>query len=250
MLAKRVVVALDVAGRRVVKGIRFRGLRDAGDPVELARHYEEQGADEVVFLDITASRESRETMVALAKAVAEVLTVPFMVGGGIGDLVTAVNIIRSGADKVFVNTAAVRNPELLRDMARTIGSSNVVCAIDAKRAGGGYEVFVAGGTAPTGLKLEDWARRVEDLGAGEIMLTSIDRDGTGQGFDTGMLTAAREATSLPIIISGGAGTMEHFLDAFRAGADAALGASVFHYSRFSIGDLKEYLWRNGIHVRR
>ncbi len=209
LLAKRVVVALDVAGRRVVKGIRFRGgLRDAGgDPVELARHYEEQGADEVVFLDITASRESRETMVALAKAVAEVLTVPFMVGGGIGgDLVTAVNIIRSGADKVFVNTAAVRNPELLRDMARTIGSSNVVCAIDAKRAGGGgYEVFVAGGTAPTGLKLEDWARRVEDLGgAGEIMLTSIDRDGTGQGFDTGMLTAAREATSLPIIISGGA----------------------------------------------
>lgn len=249
MLAKRIVVALDIKNGRVVKGIKFAKLRDAGDPVELGVRYEKEGADEIVFLDISASGENRKTAKGLAEKVSGSLFIPFTVGGGISSLTEASDIIRNGADKVFVNTQAVTNQNLIAELAGTIGSSNTVVAIDCRYNGSFYEVYTHGGMRATGIDAVNWAQDAQKLGAGEILLTSMDRDGTGEGFDLDLIRSISSVVSIPVIASGGAGTMDHFREAFDAGADAALGASVFHYGKFSIGDLKLFLMESGINVR-
>ncbi|ACZ18462.1 imidazoleglycerol phosphate synthase, cyclase subunit [Thermanaerovibrio acidaminovorans DSM 6589] len=246
----RIIPCLDVKGGRVVKGVNFQGLRDAGDPAELGERYCIEGADEVVFLDIAASGEGRGTMRGWTCRVAEVMTIPFTVGGGISSPEQAVELVRAGADKVSLNTAALRDPDLVRRCALALGSQAVVVAVDVKSSPLGFQVHACGGTEPTGISMVDWIRRVESLGAGEILLTSIDRDGTQEGFHLEALQAAREATDLPIIASGGAGRREHFLEAARAGADGLLAASVFHYGGIPIGDLKDFLSSHGIPVRR
>nr|WP_275113635.1 imidazole glycerol phosphate synthase subunit HisF [Pyrodictium occultum] len=251
--ARRIIPCLDVAGGRVVKGVRFRGLRDAGDPVELAARYEEEGADELVFLDISATPEQREPLYSLVRDVASVVSIPFTVGGGVRGLRDFDRLLGSGADKVSVNTAAVRNPGLVAEAAREYGSQAVVVAIDARRTGrtrSGWEVYVSGGRAATGLDAVEWARRAAELGAGEILLTSIDRDGTRMGYDIELTRAVVEAVDVPVIASGGAGEPRHFLEAFTlAGADAALAAGVFHYGVLSIGEVKRYLAEKGVEVR-
>ncbi|HEV2739076.1 MAG TPA: imidazole glycerol phosphate synthase subunit HisF [Candidatus Elarobacter sp.] len=254
MLARRIVPCLDIKDGRVVKGVRFVELSDAGDPVELARRYEVEGADELVFLDITATVEGRRATLAVVRAVAAELTIPFAVGGGVAGVEHINDLLRAGCDKVSVNSAAVRDPDLVRAASRRFGAQCVVVAIDARRSPGapsGFEVVVDGGRTATGRDAIAWARECERLGAGELLVTSIDRDGTREGFDIPLLRAIRDACNLPVIASGGAGTVQHFIDVFReADADAALAASLFHYAELAIDDLKDALAREGIVVRR
>ena len=251
MLAKRIVPCLDVTDGRVVKGTRFVDLRDAGDPVTLARRYDRDGADELVFLDITASHERRRTVVDLARRVADVLTIPFCVGGGITSADVASAILRAGADKVAVNTAAVRRPELIGEIASRAGSQAAVLAIDAKRRDdGSYEVYVEGGRTPTGMDAIEWARRGVDHGAGEILLTSMDRDGTRDGFELELTGRLAEAVNVPVIASGGAGSVLDFVSLFATtGADAGLAASIFHSGEIVVADLKRALAEHGVPVR-
>jgi cyclase len=248
---KRVVPCLDVDAGRVVKGTNFVDLRDAGDPVELAERYDAAGADELVFLDITATHERRETIVDLARRTADNVFIPFTIGGGIRSVADAQGVLDAGADKVSVNSAAVARPELVGELAERFGSQCVVLAVDAKaRAGGdGWEVFVAGGRTPTGRDAVGWVRECVERGAGEVLLTSMDRDGTNDGYDLPLTTAIASAVSVPVIASGGAGTLEHLADALRAGADAALAASIFHYGQFTVGEAKRHLAQAGIAVR-
>lgn len=251
-LTKRIIPCLDVKDGRVVKGIQFVQLRDAGDPVELAQAYDEQGADELVFLDISASVEGRKTMVEVVKAVASKLAIPFTVGGGINALEDMKKILRAGADKVSLNTAAVQNPELIREGASFFGSQCIVVAIDAKYDPEieTWRVYTHGGRTPTEKKVMEWAREAMELGAGEILLTSMDSDGEKNGFDLALTKAVSEAVSIPVIASGGAGNAEHFAEAFTEGkADAALAASIFHYKETSVHEVKSYLAEKGVAVR-
>ncbi len=251
MLAKRIIPCLDVKDGRVVKGVNFLELRDAGDPVEQARFYDEEGADELVFLDITASAEERPILLDVVRRTAEVVFIPLTVGGGVRTADDARQLLESGADKVTMNTAAVRNPSLVTETAKRFGSQAVVVAIDARRRGESWEVVIVGGRELTGLDAVAWAQRVEALGAGEILLTSMDRDGTKDGYDVELTRAVSDAVGIPVIASGGCGAIEHFFDAFAEGhADAALAASVFHYRELSIGEVKDYLRRRGINVRQ
>ncbi|MGD6842891.1 imidazole glycerol phosphate synthase subunit HisF [Bacillus infantis] len=252
MLTKRIIPCLDVKEGRVVKGIQFVQLRDAGDPVELARFYDQQGADELVFLDISASHEGRKTMTEVVKAVASELAIPFTVGGGINALEDMKRILRAGADKVSLNTAAVNNPELIREGASFFGSQCIVVAIDAKYDPelGSWKVYTHGGRKETGLEVIEWARQAVELGAGEILLTSMDADGGKNGFDLLLTKAVSEAVSVPVIASGGAGNSAHFADAFTEGkADAALAASIFHYKETSVSEVKQFLKEKGVTVR-
>lgn len=252
MYAKRIIPCLDVNCGRVVKGVNFVNLIDAGDPVECAAVYDKAGADELVFLDITASSDARDTVVDMVKAVAKRVFIPFTVGGGIRTVDDFRKILNAGADKVSVNSAAVKNPELIREAAERFGSQCVVCAIDAKRRenGSGWDVYLNGGRVNTGIDAVEWAKRAAELGAGEILLTSMDCDGTKAGYDIELTRAVSESVKIPVIASGGAGTMEHFLDAFREGkADAVLAASLFHFKEIEINELKQYLAENGESVR-
>lgn len=251
MYAKRIIPCLDIKDGRVVKGINFVQLRDAGDPVEVAAAYSEAGADEVVFLDITASNEQRATVTALAARVAEQLSIPFTVGGGIRTVEDFRAVLLAGADKVSVNSAAIDRPELIREAAEKFGSQCVVVAIDAKRReGGGFDVYKHGGRLNVGLDAVEWAKQAVALGAGELLVTSMDGDGTKAGYDLELTAAIANAVSVPVIASGGAGTMAHFKDALTVGcADAALAASLFHYHEIDIADLKTYLQNEGISVR-
>jgi cyclase len=248
---KRVIPCLDVDAGRVVKGTEFVNLRDAGDPVELAAYYDAEGADEVVFLDITATHEKRDTVAELARRTADDVFVPFTIGGGIRSVADAQAVLDAGADKVSVNSAAVADPELLNELAGVFGAQCVVLAIDAKRRAGdeGWEVFVAGGRTPTGLDAVEWAREGTARGAGEILLTSMDRDGTEDGYDLELTAAVAEAVGVPVIASGGAGELHHLVEALQAGADAVLCASIFHYGRFRVRDAKEALAAAGVAVR-
>lgn len=250
MLAKRIIPCLDVDKGRVVKGVKFQNLRDAGDPVEVAKSYEEQSADELVFLDITASAEERKIMIEVVQRVAETIFIPFTVGGGVSSLEDIRRLLSAGADKVSINTAAVKNPQLIYESAKRFGSQCIVVAIDAKRSERGWEVYIHGGRTPTGLDAVEWAKRVESLGAGEILLTSMDADGTKKGYDIELCRAVASAVSIPVIASGGAGTMEHFYEVFtKTNVDAALAASLFHFKEVSIPGLKAYLKNKGVHVR-
>jgi cyclase len=250
MLSKRVIPCLDVRDGRVVKGTRFLDVRDAGDPVALASRYDHEGADEVVFLDITASIERRRTVVDLARRVAETLSIPFCVGGGIGSADLATAILRAGADKVAVNTAAVRRPALLGEIAARAGSQAAVLAIDAAKRDGWYEVVVEGGRISTGLDVIEWARRGVAAGAGEILLTSIDRDGTRDGFDLELTARVADAVRVPVIASGGAGSVSDFVELFTStGSDAGLAASIFHNRDVVVSDLKRALAARGVRVR-
>ncbi|AHE96149.1 imidazole glycerol phosphate synthase [Thermocrinis ruber] len=250
MLAKRIIPCLDVDKGRVVKGVKFQNLRDAGDPVEVAKNYEEQSADELVFLDITASAEERKIMIEVVQRVAETIFIPFTVGGGVSSLEDIRRLLSAGADKVSINTAAVKNPQLIYESAKRFGSQCIVVAIDAKRSERGWEVYIHGGRTPTGLDAVEWAKRVEGLGAGEILLTSMDADGTKKGYDIELCRAVASAVSIPVIASGGAGTMEHFYEVFtQTNVDAALAASLFHFKEVSIPELKAYLKNKGVHVR-
>lgn len=251
MLNKRIIPCLDIKEGRVVKGVKFLGLRDAGDPVEVARIYDAQAADELVFLDITASFENRKTLIGLVIKIAENIFMPFTVGGGISGVEDIRALLSAGADKVSINTAAVRSPELVRDAARRFGSQCIVAAIDAKKtAGGKWEVFIHGGRTSTGLDAVKWARDVAGLGAGEILLTSMDCDGTKNGYDLELTEAVASAVNIPVIASGGAGKPEHFSDVFiKAKADAALAASLFHYGELSVGEVKDFLRIKGVPVR-
>jgi cyclase len=248
---KRVIPCLDVDAGRVVKGTNFVDIRDAGDPVELAERYDAEGADELVFLDITATHEKRDTMVELARRTADNVFVPFTIGGGIRSVSDAQAVLDAGADKVSVNSAAVARPELIDELAERFGAQCVVLAIDAKQAAeGAWEVFVAGGRTATGHDAVTWAREGVERGAGEILLTSMDRDGTNDGYDLALTGAVARAVTVPVIASGGAGTLDHLSDALRAGADAALCASIFHYGRHTVGEAKAHLAAAGIPVRR
>lgn len=251
MYAQRVIPCLDIKDGRVVKGVNFVGLRDAGDPVDCASAYQEQGADEIVFLDITATSDARNTVADLVRHVAEKVFVPITVGGGIRTVDDIRAILRAGADKVSLNSAAVKNPSIITDGAEAFGSQCIVVAIDAKRRGDGtWEVFTAGGRNPTGIDAVEWASEAERLGAGEILLTSMDRDGTKSGYDLELTAAISGSLNIPVIASGGAGNYEHFYDAFTVGkADAVLAASLFHYGEIPIPQLKEYLRAKGISVR-
>ena len=248
---QRVIPCMDVDAGRVVKGTRFLDLRDAGDPVELAAHYDAAGADELVFLDITATSDKRATVVELARRAADEVFVPFTIGGGIASVADAQAVLDAGADKVSVNSAAVKRPELLDEMAEVFGAQCVVLAIDAKRRspGEGWEVYVAGGRTPTGRDAVAWAREAVARGAGEILLTSMDRDGTQGGYDLALLTAIAEAVDVPVIASGGAGEPAHLVDGLRAGADAVLCASIFHYGAYTVAEVKARLAEAGIPVR-
>jgi cyclase len=252
VLAKRIIPCLDVTAGRVVKGVKFVNLRDAGDPVELAARYNEQGADEVVFLDITASSDDREILADVVARTARQVFIPLTVGGGIRSVADARRILMAGADKVSVNTAAVRRPELITELSREFGAQAVVLAIDARRAGAGrWHVYTRGGRQDEGIDAVEWAARGEELGAGEILLTSMDTDGVQHGFDCELTRAVVRATRVPVIASGGAGKPEHFLEVLtEGGADAALAASIFHYGAYTVAELKEYLDRHGIPVRQ
>lgn len=252
MLSKRIIPCLDVKDGRVVKGVQFVQLRDAGDPVELARFYDEQGADELVFLDISASVEGRKTMVEVVREVASELAIPFTVGGGINTLEDMKRMLRSGADKVSLNTAAVNNPMLIAEGSAFFGSQCIVVAIDAKYDSelGSWRVYTHGGRKPADLEVIEWAREAVRLGAGEILLTSMDSDGEKKGFDLALTRAVSEAVTVPVIASGGAGNAGHFADAFIEGkADAALAASIFHYRETSVKEVKSYLHEKGVTVR-
>jgi imidazole glycerol-phosphate synthase subunit HisF len=262
MLLKRIIPCLDIELGRVVKGVNFVSLRDAGDPVEIARGYDAQGADELVFLDISASHEGRNILLDVVRRVAESIFMPFTVGGGIRTLDDVTRLIQAGAEKVSLNSAAVRTPELIRDVSRRFGSCATVVNIDPRRVrrpavhpneapeAETWEVFINGGRIGTGLEAVAWAKEVERLGAGEIVLTSMDADGTKNGYDLPMLEAVSRAVGIPVVASGGAGSPEHLRAAFAVGADAALAASIFHYGEYSIPETKEYLAAHGIPVRR
>jgi len=246
----RVIPCLDVDAGRVVKGVNFVDLRDAGDPVELAARYDAEGADEVVFLDITASSSARDTIVDVALRTAEECFIPFTVGGGVRSVEDARRLLRAGSDKVSVNTAAVSRPGLVTELSDEFGAQCVVVAIDARRAPGGFEVFTHGGRKPTGLDAVSWAAECQRLGAGEILLTSMDRDGTRDGYDTDLTRAVSEACDLPVIASGGAGTLEHLAEAAITGkADAVLAASIFHFGEFTVAEAKAHMGAKGITVR-
>ncbi len=252
MLARRIIPCLDVSEGRVVKGIKFVQLRDAGDPVELASFYDNEGADELTFLDITASSQKRYIIIDVVRKVAEKVFIPFTVGGGISDVDMIKEILKSGADKVSINTAAIKNPDFIKKASDKFGSQCIVVAIDAKRnsSGSSWEVYINGGRTPTGVDAVEWAKRAESLGAGEILLTSMDRDGTKEGYDIELTKAISSSVNVPVIASGGAGTKEHVYEALtRGGADAALLASLLHYGEFRIKELKEFLTRKGIPVR-
>jgi len=251
LLAKRIVPCLDVDRGRVVKGVKFVNIRDAGDPVELAALYDREGADELVFLDITASAEERDIMLDVARRTAEEVFIPFTVGGGLRNLEDIRRMLAAGADKVSLNTAAVKNPGLIKEAASRFGSQCIVVAIDARGVGNGrWEVYIHGGRTPTGIDALAWAREVEALGAGEILLTSMDRDGTKDGFDISLTRAVVDAVRIPVIASGGVGALEHIAEGLTAGgADAALAASIFHFGEYSIREVKEYLAARGIPVR-
>ena len=250
-LAKRIIPCLDVKDGRVVKGTHFIELRDAGDPVKLAKRYRDEGADELVFLDITASHEKREIVKELVSNVAAELDIPFAVGGGIRTLDDPRMILCSGADKVSINTSAVENPKLITEIAEKFGRQCVVLAIDAKRIGKGkYEVYTYGGRKPTGIDAIGWAKKGEKLGAGDLLLTSMDKDGTKEGYDLELTKLMTDAVNVPVIASGGCGKLEHILDAFKvANADAALAASIFHYKQYSIPKVKQFLRKNGVVIR-
>jgi imidazole glycerol-phosphate synthase subunit HisF len=249
MHCKRVIPCLDVDAGRVVKGVEFVDIRDAGDPVELAAHYDREGADELVFLDITATHEKRETIVQLARRTADEVFVPFTIGGGIRSVRDAQAVLDAGADKVSINSAALARPELIDELAKVFGSQCVVLAVDAKAGGGGWEAFVAGGRTATGRDVVEWVREATERGAGEILLTSMDRDGTNDGYDLALTSAVSEAVDVPVIASGGAGELGHLAEALQAGADAALCASIFHYGRHTIGEAKDALVAAGVPVR-
>ncbi|TLX77618.1 imidazole glycerol phosphate synthase subunit HisF [Labilibacter sediminis] len=251
MLAKRIIPCLDIKNGMTVKGIKFVGIKEVGDPVELGALYAEQGADELVFLDITASHEGRKTFVELVQRIAQHINIPFTVGGGISELKDAEALLNAGADKISINSSAVRNPQLINDMAKNFGSQFVVVAIDAKHfEGDEWIVTVNGGRIPTEKRLFSWAKEAEERGAGEILFTSMDHDGVKQGFANEALAKLSTDLSIPIIASGGAGNMEHFKDVFTYGqADAGLAASIFHYKEIGIPDLKSYLNKEGINVR-
>ena len=252
MFTKRIIPCLDVNNGRVVKGVNFVDLKDAGDPVEIARAYDVAGADELVFLDITASCEERDTVVDMVRQVAANVFIPFTVGGGIRTVEDFRKLLREGADKISVNSAAIDRPELITEAAEKFGSQCVVVAIDAKRRqDGGWNIYKHGGRLDTGIDAIEWAKKVEKLGAGEILLTSMDCDGTKAGYDIELTRAIADAVSVPVIASGGAGTLEHFYDALtEGGADAALAASLFHYKELEIRQVKDYLAGKGISVRR
>ena len=250
MLAKRIIPCLDVKGGRTVKGTNFINLRDAGDAVELAKIYSEQGADELVFLDITATNEKRKTLSELVKKVAREINIPFTVGGGIGTVEDIEILLNSGADKVSINTSAVKNPRILTEAAKNFGSQCLVLAIDAKKSGGVWKVFLSGGRIEIDLCAIEWAKRGAELGAGEILLTSMDSDGTRNGFEIELTRAISESVNIPVIASGGAGKMEHFTEVFEIGkADAALAASIFHFREIEVPALKNYLKERRIEVR-
>jgi imidazole glycerol-phosphate synthase subunit HisF len=249
LLAKRIIPCLDVKDGRVVKGINFVSLRDAGSAIELAERYYEECADELVFLDITASEEKRKTLLELVKDVASVIRIPFTVGGGISSIENISELLSAGADKISLNTAAVKNPSLIYEAAKRFGSQAVVAAIDVKKLNGNYSVFIKGGKEKTNLEGLDWCNKVCELGAGEILLTSMDKDGTKNGYDLDFLKILNTKISIPVIASGGAGNAEHFYEAFTAGSDACLAASLFHYKELKITDLKIYLSQKGIPVR-
>jgi cyclase len=254
MLAKRIIPCLDVAAGRVVKGVNFVGLRDAGDPVEIARRYDEQGADELTFLDITASSDGRDLILPIIEAVAAQVFIPLTVGGGVRKVEDVRRLLNAGADKVSINTAAVQNPQLVADAAGRYGSQCIVVAVDAKRVLGSdslrWEVYTHGGRNPTGLDAVEWGRRMQALGAGEILLTSMDRDGTRIGFDLELTRAFSEALEIPIIASGGVGNLDHLSDGIVLGhADAVLAASIFHYGEHTVGEAKQAMAQRGIEVR-
>lgn len=255
MTAVRVIPCLDVDAGRVVKGVHFQGLRDAGDPVELARQYDAEGADEITFLDVTASSGDRATMLSVVERTASEVFVPLTVGGGVRGVADVDRLLRAGADKVGVNTAAIARPELVSEIAERFGSQVLVLSVDARRVTdgpptvSGYEVTTHGGRRGTGLDAVAWARRAVELGAGEILLNSMDADGTTAGFDLEMITDVRHQVRVPLIASGGAGTPEHFLEAVRAGADAVLAASVFHFGVLTVGQVKDHLRAAGVEVR-
>ncbi len=251
MLAKRIIACLDVRDGQVVKGINFEGLRSAGEPAALARRYNEEGIDELVILDVTATLEKRRAMANTVRSVAKELFIPLCVGGGIRDADDAAAVVEAGADKVSLNTAALTNPDLITRLASQYGSQAVIVAIDAKRTGDGYAVYARSGTTAASRDAVEWAREAEDRGAGEILLTSIDRDGTKIGFDCEMTAAVSRAVNIPVIASGGAGSFDHFVDVFSEGrADAALAASIFHYAEHSVSGLKRHLHDRGIPVRQ
>lgn len=250
MLKKRIIPCLDIKDGRTVKGINFEGLRDAGDPVDLAKFYSQNGADELVFLDITATQEGRKTTVEMVRSVAREVNIPFTVGGGITSVEEAHLLLNNGADKVSINSSAVRNPQLISDLAARFGEQCVVLAIDAKFTDGKWVVYLSGGKVATDLELFDWAKKGVELGAGEILFTSMDHDGTKAGFAIEALEKLSRSVNVPIIASGGCGTMEHFKEVFeKTNVDAALAASVFHFGEIGIGALKEYLSDNKIEVR-
>jgi cyclase len=247
---KRVIPCLDVDAGRVVKGVQFLDIRDAGDPVELAAHYDREGADELVFLDITATHERRDTMARLARETADEVFIPFTIGGGIRSAADAQAVLDAGADKISVNSAALQRAELIDELARVFGSQCVVLAIDAKASAADcWEAYIAGGRTPTGRDVLAWAREGVERGAGEILLTSMDRDGTNQGYDLELTAAVSRAVGVPVIASGGAGELEHLEQALQAGADAALCASIFHYGRHTVAEAKAYLAAGGVPVR-
>jgi cyclase len=252
MIAKRIIPCLDVDQGRVVKGIQFLNLVDAGDPVEQARFYDAQGADELVFLDITASSDNRETMLDVVRRTAEEVFIPFTIGGGIRSVDDIRKMLQNGADKVSLNTAAVKEPALVSDGAESFGSQCIVVAIDAKQKAGGssWDVFINGGRTPTGRDAVEWAQEVEQLGAGELLITSMDRDGTKDGYDIELLKQISKAVNIPVIASGGAGTLKHLTEALTTGgADAVLAASIFHFQEYTIAQAKAYLRSHGVNVR-
>ncbi|MEW6445696.1 MAG: imidazole glycerol phosphate synthase subunit HisF [Pseudomonadota bacterium] len=255
MLAKRIIPCLDVAEGRVVKGVQFLGLRDAGDPVEIARRYDAEGADELTFLDISASHEGRETMIHVVEQVAEQVFIPLTVGGGIRSVADVRRLLNAGADKVSINTAAVTNPDFVREASDKVGSQCIVVAIDAKRVSAEgepprWEIFTHGGRKPTGLDAIEWARKMVDYGAGELLVTSMDRDGTHAGFDLELMARISDAVEVPVIASGGVGNLDHLTEGVLKGkADAVLAASIFHFGEYSVHQAKEHMARAGIEVR-
>jgi cyclase len=250
MLAKRIIPCLDVKEGRVVKGTRFVNLRDAGDPVEIAKMYDQQGADEVAFLDITASHEKRDILIDIVRRTAEQVFIPLTVGGGVRRLDDIRKLLKAGADKVSINTAAVKDPRFVKRASTRFGSQCIVIAIDAKRRAGGWEVYTHGGRIPTGMDALLWARQMEELGAGEILLTSMDRDGTKDGYDIDLTRTISESVGIPVIASGGVGTLEHLYQGLVDGkASAVLAASIFHYREFTVGDVKAYLKERKVTVR-
>lgn len=247
--AKRIIPCLDVKNGRVVKGVNFVGLKDAGDPVEIAKRYNDEGADEITFLDITASNEQRGTIIDIVEKVAREVFIPLTVGGGITNLDNIYNLLQVGCDKVSLNSAAIKNPNLINEAAKKFGSQCIVVAIDAKKSGDSWSIFTHGGRIDTKIDALEWAKKVEDLGAGEILLTSMDKDGTKDGYDLEITSKISSLVDIPVIASGGAGTMEHIKDAFLNGADAALAASIFHFREIEIMELKKYLLKSNISVR-